>query len=177
MRSVHLLGSFLLAGCASLPRPGESPNREPVVITAPAKVLWEALPIVYDSLGFDGAVADSAQRNMWIVRIVSLWTPWIGPANTPHLRCTVNDLIAPILGAARSGGNPAHVPIRVPPAQVTLTVSTALAEVDGKTRVETRVSAVPMDSGTGVAKTYCVSTGRLEDRIAELLRAHRAGGP
>jgi hypothetical protein len=115
---------------------------------------------------------------MWIVRIVSLWTPWIGPADAPHLRCTVDDLIVPIVGAVRRGGlNVAIVPVRVPPAQVTLTVSTALAEVDGMTRVETRVSAVPLDSGPGGGKTYCTSTGRLEDRIAELLRAYRAGEP
>jgi hypothetical protein len=175
MRSTYPLISFLLAGCAALPRPGETPTPEPVALDGPSEVLWEALPMVYDSLGFDGAVADSAQKNLWVVRVVSLWTPWIGPVSAPHVRCTVENFVAPIVAGARRRLNPAHIPVRIPPAQVTLTVSTNLSQVDTLTRVESRVSAVPTRSGTGSGSTYCVSTGRLEARIVELLQARLAG--
>jgi hypothetical protein len=178
MRSMHLIGSLLIAGCAALPKPGEKPVSEPVLLHAPVDVdvLWETLPIVYDSLGFEGAIADSAQRSVWVVRTVSLWTPWIGPSGAPHVRCTVPHLMAPLLAAARRRRLD-QVPVRIPPAHVTLTVSTNLAQVDSVTRVETRVSAVPTGSGPGDRNTYCVSTGRLEARIAELLQERLSGSP
>ena len=177
MRSVHVFCLLLLAGCAALPKAGERPVREAVVLDGPAEALWGALPIVYDSLGYEGAVVDTAERSIWSVRIVALWTPWIGPARAPHMRCTVAELLVPVVVAVgRSGGSLANVPIRVPPANVTLTVSTRLADVDGRTRVQTRVSAVPTDSRTNSREVYCVSTGRLEDRVVELLRARLESG-
>ena len=159
------------SACAYIPGPGEQLAPEPITVGAPAEVVWEALPAVYDRLGFDAVTPDSVQRSLFAVRLVSLWKPWIGPAKTPYMRCTISGAVAPVVVAARASSTaPSQLPIRVPPARVTFTLVTTLSQRDGETLITTRVGADPRADGGPGEGAYCVSTGRLEERVAELLQ-------
>jgi hypothetical protein len=167
-----LIGLLGLNGCAHLPRAGEGPRHEPVVVEAPADELWDVLPEIYERLDLGGAFADERNRTFGLVRLVALWTPWIGPFDAPYVRCTFNAVAAPVVAAGRRSAG-----IRVPAGYVTLTVATTLTPLDGGTEVLTRVAAVPTDIGGGATQNHaahCVSTGRLEDRVLEMLEDLRA---
>lgn len=171
MRPVWLTISLVLGGCASIPGAHESPSPDPVEIDGSPEAVFSAVETVYGRLGFEDTTSDTAALGVEVVRLVPLWKPWIGPAASPLVRCTVTSTLTPVsrIATRRRDGSIAH-PERIPPAHVTFTIATSVRSEGGITSVETRISAVPVVEDEQSARTYCVSTGRLEARIAEMLR-------
>ena len=165
-----LLGAF--AGCA--PLSGPTPDLRYAATNAPVldasvAAVWQVLPAVYDRLNLHVSFADTITYTLTSTRAVNLWLPVVGPSRAPYARCVLPALVQTVVGGASGRG----MPLRLPPGRIMLAVETLLEPVEERTRVQTRVrtSPVALEHTIEPGEPYCVSTGRLEEQIAELLRA------
>lgn len=171
---VLLLG---LGGACAHPAPEAAPApraSEGSVLAASPDSLWRTLPAVYERLGLAVTTSDSADHRLASSEAVDLWAPVIGPLRAPYAKCAVPALTELVSAALASGPYPNRLPVRVPPGRVMFTVETELSPADGGSRVATRVLASPITTGSSGGAPYCVSTGRLEARIAGALNGANA---
>lgn len=176
MRLATLLLPLVLFGCssgrshgfASFPAPGEATTGGSVFApdsdrergasseylnVAPDSV-WRLLPLVYARLGMEGRVLDSASR-VYGVQNATV-EKRLGESRISELI----DCGATPLGAPAAESN-----------RLVLSVTTRIPRGSAGTEVRTLVAATTAPSGPGGTPVRCVSTGRLEQRLADLLRA------
>jgi hypothetical protein len=117
-------------------------------------VVWPLLPGAYGELGLEPDLMDIPARRLGVQRFTG--SRLAGEPTLPYLRC----------GALGSG------PSAVSQMRVVLSITTQVEE-DGQggslLRTELSGSATPVAGGSR-ATTGCVTSGRLELRIAQLLR-------
>lgn len=136
--------------------PGEQPSRRIEVGVSPEKA-WDALPFVYEELGIAGQALDSGGSTFGARRFR---TRQIGGRRTDeYVRCASQNM-----GPSAVAGYRLELSV----------VSRVERSPGGQSAVSTHVtgSASAID-GTSTSPVRCVSTGRLEERIARML-AERA---
>jgi len=142
------------AGNVSLTYRSEGSHARTFALNAPVDKVWTALPDVFRLLEVEAGVVNSSDRVF----------------GNPNLR--VRGRLA---GTRPSefldcGKNPIGVPLAAnEPLQMSIMTGLVPAS-DGVTRVEVKVQGLAT-SGATSAQASCTTTGRLEDRIQELLFA------
>lgn len=124
------------------------------VVAAPVDRVRAALPEVYAQLGITGAGTDPANGVFGSPKVTAARLD--GERTSVYVRCG-NDGAGPSAGMGY---------------RIQLSVLTSLAEEGSRTRVTTRVGGFGSPvGGSGSGAVLCVSNGRLEARLAELLTA------
>lgn len=125
-----------------------------------AEAVWAILPAVYEELGLEPDVWDADRRLLGVRRFTG--SRMAGENTLPYLRCATQGTGPGAAGQAR----------------VVLAVSTRVeAEDDGGAHIRTEVSGSAASvGGTSRGDTGCVSSGRLEARIARMITARIEGG-
>ena len=125
-----------------------------------ADAVWAVLPGVYGELGLEPDVWDANRRLLGVQRFTG--SRMAGENTLPYLRCAAQGTGPGAAGQAR----------------VVLAVSTRVEAVgEGGAQVHTEVSGSATSvGGTSGGDTGCVSSGRLEARIARLVNARLEGG-
>lgn len=137
--------------------PGDQPSRR-IEVEASPDTAWAALPLVYEELGIAGRVLDTGSRTFGARRFR---TRQIGGRRTEeYVRC-----------ASQSMGPSAVAGYRL---ELSV-VSRVERSPGGQGAVSTYVtgSASAID-GTSTSPVRCVTTGRLEERIARMLSERAA---
>jgi hypothetical protein len=171
---VLILISFMLSGCALLPIPGARSMAE-VVVEIPPEEVMTRLEAVYRQLGIPVTEVDEEEGRVWGSSITSIWSLLDVPRERANLRCTLPGpptRVALIAGAGQRGPRLQPVSREMPNPWVNVTVATTLQTRGDRTRVTTRVAAASALSGASRSTggdAYCVSTGRLEQRIHSAL--------
>jgi hypothetical protein len=128
------------------------PARDPDTLAVPAGKVWAALPAVYDALAVPLSVVDTTYRVLGAVR-VTVRRPIGGDRLSLLLQCGVG----------------AYGPVAERyTVQLTL-VSAVRAIDDGHAVLETRVDGSAAQNGVN-SSVRCASTGRLEEKVAQLVR-------
>jgi hypothetical protein len=170
MRRTVLLALLLAsAGCSMLPGPGTRAASQ-AVVEAPADELWPRLVGVYRQLGLPVTEATTEEYRIWGSSLESVWSLLLPGDDTAYLRCSLPgrpSTLAVIGGAGARTPRVHPLPQAMPNQLVSVNVSTVLRPQGAVTRIETRLSATGAAVGTGEPRqeVYCVSTGRLEERI------------
>ena len=121
---------------------------------APIDQVWAVLPQIYEELGVPLAVHDSIGKRIgnssFRVRRVD------GTRLSRYLRC---------------GGSGATATPNADRYQVTMSLTTRLSDADeGGTAISTVVGATAKPRDVGGSVVNCASTGRLEERISEMVK-------
>jgi hypothetical protein len=128
------------------------------VVAAPVDRVRAALPEAYAALGITGAGTDPANGVFGSPKVTAARLD--GERTSVYVRCG-NDGAGPSAGMGY---------------RIQLSVLTSLAEEGGRTRVTTRVGGFGSPvGGSGSGAVLCVSNGRLEARLAELLTERLRG--
>jgi hypothetical protein len=128
------------------------PARDPDTLAVPAAKAWAALPAVYAALAVPLTIVDTTYRALGAVR-VTVRRPIGGDRLSLLLEC----------GTGSFGPVAERYTV-----QLTL-VSTVRVIDDGHSALETRAEGSAAQNGIN-ASVRCGSTGRLEERVAQLLR-------
>lgn len=128
------------------------PARDPDTLAAPIAKVWAALPTVYEALGVPLTLVDTTYRVLGAVR-VTVRRPIAGNRLSLLLECGTG-IYGPV--AERYT------------VQLTL-VSAVRAIDDTHAALETRVEGNAAQNGVNTS-VRCGSTGRLEEKVAQLVR-------
>lgn len=125
-------------------------------LDAPIERVWEALPVVYQTLGIAAQVRDSTGRHVFGTRRFTERRA-AGKATADLVRC----------------GNQGAGPSAVAGYRIQLTILTTLrSEAAGRTTLITEITGVGESvEGTSTGRVRCVSTGELERRVFQLVAA------
>lgn len=115
--------------------------------------VWQVLPAVYGELGIPVATVNSATRSMGNSQLV-ISRKLAGNRASLYLNC-----------GAGIAGQPVADQYRVDASLMTF----LHPETDGTTRVETRLTGTATNRAISGAPINCGTTGRLEDRIAQMV--------
>jgi hypothetical protein len=170
---VAALSVTALSACSSNPPIGGAPAPETIrvsgtgavtmtsnatagvsIVAAPVAKVWRLLPIVYDSVGLKVATLDSA-RHLIANGDTKLRRQLGGVPLSRYLDC----------GQTQIGYNADSY-------EVVLTVQTQLQpDPSGATTVRTLVTAVSKPVSFSQEYSSCSSTGKLESRVSDVIRA------
>jgi hypothetical protein len=172
---VVVLSITIISACSSNPPIGGAPAPETIrvsgagggavtvtsnatagvsIVAAPIVKVWRLLPIVYDSVGLAVATLDSARR-LIANGDTKLRRQIGGVPLSRYLDC----------GQTQIGYNADSY-------EVVLTVQTQLQPHEsGATTVRTMVTALAKPVAFSQAYSNCTSTGKLESRLSDVLRA------